>query len=102
MAVLAAWGTPVVDTLVDTVSAAAVWLGTPSTQPRELTDEIVRPGWLGFGVFLALVAACYLLFRSMRHQLSKVDFDEDDPGNGRAKTPPPDDPPATPTPTPPS
>jgi hypothetical protein len=92
MAVLAAWG----ESAVDNVSASILWLSTPSTQPRELTDEIVRPGWLGFAVFLALVAACYLLFRSMRHQLSKVDFDEDDPGNGRTKTAPPDDDPATP------
>ncbi len=55
-----------------------------SEPPRELTDELVRPGWLGFGLFLALVVASVFLFRSMNHQLKKIDFDEDAPTNGSA------------------
>lgn len=38
--------------------------------------EDVKPGWLGFGVFLALAAALVLLFFSFRKQLRKVDFEE--------------------------
>jgi hypothetical protein len=37
----------------------------------------VKPGWLGFGVFLALAAATVLLWLSMRRQLKKVDFEEE-------------------------
>ena len=47
--------------------------------PRELNDDIVRPGWLGFGVFLGLVVAAFFLFRSMNRQLKKVDFVEEPP-----------------------
>ena len=50
----------------------------------------MRPGWLGFAVFLALVVAAFFLFRSMNRQLKKVDFVEK-PLDGSA-----DD---TPTPT---
>jgi Na+/melibiose symporter-like transporter len=37
----------------------------------------VKPGWLGFGVFLALAVAVALLWFSMRKQLRKVDFEEE-------------------------
>jgi hypothetical protein len=37
----------------------------------------VKPGWLGFGVFIALAAAVVLLWFSLRKHLGKVDFDED-------------------------
>jgi hypothetical protein len=46
----------------------------------------VKPGWLGFGVFLALAAATLLLWLSFRRQLKKVDFEEetdDDKGEDR-------------------
>jgi hypothetical protein len=36
----------------------------------------VKPGWLGFGVFVALAVAVALLWFSMRKQLRKVDFEE--------------------------
>jgi hypothetical protein len=36
----------------------------------------VKPGWLGFGVFLLLVAAVVLLWLSFRKQLGKVNFEE--------------------------
>jgi hypothetical protein len=35
----------------------------------------VKPGWLGFGMFLALAAATVLLWLSFRRQLKKVRFD---------------------------
>ncbi|MEO5708194.1 MAG: hypothetical protein ABIQ59_00030 [Nocardioidaceae bacterium] len=35
----------------------------------------VKPGWLGFGVVMALVVAVALLWFSMRKQLRKVDFE---------------------------
>lgn len=38
--------------------------------------EDVKPGWLGFGVFLALVAAVVVLVLSFRKQLRKVNFPE--------------------------
>jgi hypothetical protein len=40
--------------------------------------EDVKPGWLGFGVFLALAVAVVLLWLSMRKQLKKVDFEVPD------------------------
>ncbi len=36
----------------------------------------VKPGWLGFGVFLLLAAAVVVLWFSFRKQLRKVDFEE--------------------------
>ncbi|HSJ19072.1 MAG TPA: hypothetical protein VK964_00725 [Nocardioidaceae bacterium] len=46
-----------------------------------LVDEVprpedVKPGWLGFGVFLLLAAAVVVLAFSFRKQLKKVDFEE--------------------------
>jgi hypothetical protein len=46
-----------------------------------LVDEVpdpedVKPGWLGFAVFLLLAAALVVLFFSFRKQLRKVDFEE--------------------------
>jgi hypothetical protein len=58
--------------------------------------EDVKPGWLGFGVFLALAAAVVLLWLSMRRQLKKVDFEEEPDDDGRGtrrrggRTPRPD------------
>ena len=51
-----------------------------------LVDEVpdpedVKPGWLGFGVFLLLAAAVVFLVFSFRKQLKKVDFEE--PSSGR-------------------
>ena len=36
----------------------------------------VKPGWLGFGVFIALAVAVAFLWFSLRKQLRKVDFEE--------------------------
>ena len=54
-----------------------------------LADEVpdpedVKPGWLGFGVFLLLAAAVVLLVFSFRKQLKKVDFEEQPDDGGPA------------------
>ncbi|MGZ4438020.1 MAG: heme exporter protein CcmD [Nocardioides sp.] len=36
----------------------------------------VKPGWLAFGIFLAMFAAVILLWLSFRKQLKKVNFEE--------------------------
>ena len=58
-----------------------------------LVDEVpdpadVKPGWLGFSVFLLLAAALVVLFFSFRKQLRKVDFEEGSDGEPES----PDDP----------
>ena len=52
--------------------------------------EDVKPGWLGFGVFIALAVAVVLLWLSMRKQLKKVDFEVpgDEPTKGTPGTTP--------------
>ena len=37
----------------------------------------VKPGWLGFSVFLALAVAVAILAMSFRKQLKKIDFEEE-------------------------
>lgn len=47
--------------------------------------EDVKPGWLGFAVFLLLAAAVAFLAFSLVKQLKKVDFEEkDDDGDGES------------------
>jgi len=44
----------------------------------------VKPGWLGFVMFLALAVATVLLWLSFRKQLKKIDFEvEPDPPKQR-------------------
>ena len=53
----------------------ALPLGVKAPDPAD-----VKPGWLGFGLFLVLAAATVLLWLSMRRQLKKVNFvEEPDP-----------------------
>ncbi|MGH3385823.1 MAG: hypothetical protein ACRDO1_14690 [Nocardioidaceae bacterium] len=52
----------------------------------------VKPGWLGLFVVLALAVLTVLLWRSMNHQLKKVDFEE--PADTEADDPPVDGTPA--------
>ena len=53
--------------------------------------EDVKPGWLGFTVFLLLAAAVVFLAFSLRKHLRKVNFEEkngsDDTSNGSANGP---------------
>jgi Na+/melibiose symporter-like transporter len=43
----------------------------------------VKPGWLAFGIVLALIAAVALLGMSLRKHLKRVNFDEDAPAASR-------------------
>jgi hypothetical protein len=56
---------------MNTLLAVLVPLVTKSPDPAD-----VKPGWLGFGVFIALAVAVALLWFSMRKQLRKIDFEE--------------------------
>jgi hypothetical protein len=51
--------------------AVAVPLVTKGPDPAD-----VKPGWLGFGLFIALFVAVVLLWLSMRRHLKKIDFEE--------------------------
>ena len=52
-----------------------VWLLAPLMVDGPKPED-VKPGWLGFGVFLALAAAVFVLAMSFRKQLKKIDFEE--------------------------
>ena len=56
---------------MNTLLAVLVPLVTEGPDPED-----VKPGWLGFGVFIALAVAVALLWFSMRKQLRKIDFEE--------------------------
>lgn len=47
---------------------------------QKINPADVKPGWLAFGIFLAMFAAVILLWLSMRKQLKKVNFEEKDKG----------------------
>ena len=58
-----------------------------------LTDEVpdaedVNTGWWYVVVFFGLVLAVYLLWKSMRKQLTKIRFDEEPPASQRKDEPP--------------
>lgn len=50
--------------------------------------EDVKAGWLGFSVFLALVAALVLLGFSLRKHLRRVDFEEPERADRSGSKPP--------------
>ena len=72
---------------------ATAGLRVAQTTPRELNDDIVRPGWIGFIVFIALAVASYFLFRSMNRQLKKVTFEEEPLDGPPVDAPTSDEPP---------
>jgi DNA gyrase/topoisomerase IV subunit B len=43
---------------------------------QELNEDTVSPGLLGFGVFVAMAVATWLLIRSMNRHLRKINFDD--------------------------
>jgi hypothetical protein len=59
---------------VTTVSPSPTASGISS---RATDDSIVRPGWLGFIVFLLMAGAVALLLRSFVKHLKRIDFDEE-------------------------
>jgi hypothetical protein len=63
--------------------------GSASISSRATDDSIVRPGWLGFVVFLAMAVALFFLLRSFIKHLKRVNFEEDpDPTEVRFQPPP--------------
>ncbi|WP_285695635.1 hypothetical protein [Actinomadura sp. NBRC 104412] len=55
---------------VVSVFAALPTHGAPLAMP--LNDDTVTPGFLGFGVFVALLIALIFLIRSMNKQIRKI------------------------------
>ncbi|MFB6949990.1 hypothetical protein ACFCXP_10200 [Streptomyces niveus] len=53
---------------------------------KELDENKVTPGVLGFVVFAVMACAVWLLMKSMNRHMGKVSFDEGKPGD-EAKTP---------------
>lgn len=60
-----------------TVLQSTVWTVLVPLLDEVPAPEDVKPGWLGFSVFLLLAAALVVLFFSFRKQLRKVDFEEE-------------------------
>jgi hypothetical protein len=68
-----------------------VWTVLAPLAQQTPDPEDVKPGWLGFGVFLLLAAAVVFLAFSFRKQIRRVNFpgDEDRPardGQGTDRT----------------
>ena len=89
--------TDVVLALAAKLAALTVDSPSPSASAissRATDDNIVRPGWLGFAVFLAMAGATALLLRSFVKQVKRINFDEDateqKPTNGGDVSPHPD------------
>ena len=61
---------------------STVWVVVAPLATKGPDPADVRPGWIAFGLFLALAVAVVLLWLSMRRQLKKIDFVEepDEPG----------------------
>jgi hypothetical protein len=72
-----------------TIPAALVLLPLAVQKGPDPSD--VKPGWLGFSVFLALAVAVALLAMSFVKQLKKIDFEEepDSPKEGDEPSSPP-------------
>ncbi len=64
-----------------------LWVAVLPLAAKGPNPADVKPGWLGFAVFLALAAALVLLMMSFRKQLKKIDFEEQDPPAAPGKTP---------------
>jgi hypothetical protein len=64
---------------MNTLHALLVPLAVKGPDPAD-----VKPGWLGFVMFLALAVATVLLWLSFRKQLKKIDFEEE-PDRPRTK-----------------
>lgn len=56
-------------------TAVLAALGAQTTDPSLL--EKYQPGPVALGVVVLLGVAVFLLWRSMRHQLKRIDFDEE-------------------------
>jgi hypothetical protein len=54
---------------------SAVVMAADGAASTDANGTGVGPGLLGFLVFLGLCGALILLYRSLRHQLRRIDFD---------------------------
>ena len=54
----------------------ALLVALPTLLEKSPEPEDVKAGWIGFGVFLALVAAVVVLSLSLRKHLGRVKFEE--------------------------
>ena len=59
------------------MSIPAVLVLLPLVVEKGPDPADVKPGWLGFSVFLALAVAVALLAMSFVKQLKKIDFEEE-------------------------
>ncbi len=66
-------------TLLASLPALLLVLAAKGPDPAD-----VKPGWLGFGMFLLLALATVLLWLSFRKQLKKIHFPEDDSPAGES------------------
>ena len=56
---------------------STVWVVVAPLASKGPDPADVRPGWIAFGLFIALAVAVVLLWLSMRRQLRKIDFVEE-------------------------
>lgn len=62
------------------------WFAVAPLAAKAPNPADVKPGWLGFVMFLALAAATVLLWLSFRKQLKRINFDEEpDDREGQAE-----------------
>jgi hypothetical protein len=62
-------------------NALSLYLAVAAAAEKAPDPDDVKPGWLGFGVFILLALALVVLWFSLRKHLGRVDFDEEDPGS---------------------
>jgi hypothetical protein len=55
----------------------SLYLVVATAAQKAPDPDDVKPGWLGFGVFVALAIAVAVLWFSLRKHLGRVNFDED-------------------------
>lgn len=80
--------------LAETFLANSFWAVLLPLVDQAPNPEDVKPGWLGFTVFMLLAAAMVFLGLSLRKHLRRVDFEEDgsnaaDPSKARGADPSP-------------
>ena len=80
--------------LAETFQANSFWAVLLPLVDQAPNPEDVKPGWLGFTVFMLLAVAMVFLGLSLRKHLRRVDFEEDgsnsaDPSKARGADPSP-------------
>ena len=70
--------------MIPLTAMTAVWTVLVPLEDKVPDPNDVKPGWLGFVMFLLLLAAVVFLGFSVRKQLRKVNFEEPGKGSGGA------------------